>query len=271
MVKRMYFPLVILFWVIMNVLLWRSEMSSHQSSGSRVPIATVWERILTAPDDSALQIFHRGQKIGFCRWVATIDETAMGRTEAEQEAVEGRVRAFTGYTIDLDGNLLLDESPRRLRFALHAVFGVNQAWQKFRLRLNLKPNAWEIEADADTEQLVLRTGGRGSEWEQAVAFADLARPEKLMAQLGLPPAIAGLAAVTRDLKVPDAAVLARGLVWEARSDWFALGHSRVRAYRIEARLLDTHRASVVVSRVGEILRVELPDDIVLVNEAIAAL
>ncbi len=92
-----------------------------------------------------------------------------------------------------------------------------------------------------------------------------------MAQLGLPPAIAGLAAVTRDLKVPDAAVLARGLVWEARSDWFALGHSRVRAYRIEARLLDTHRASVVVSRVGEILRVELPDDIVLVNEAIAAL
>ncbi len=111
MVKRMYFPLVILFWVIMNVLLWRSEMDSHQSNGSRVPIATVWERILTAPDSSALQIFHRGQKIGFCRWVATIDETAIGRTEAEQEAVGGRVRAFTGYTIDLDGNLLLDESP----------------------------------------------------------------------------------------------------------------------------------------------------------------
>ena len=204
-------------------------------------------------------------------------ETRAGIIDAEVSGQSVKLRLpdpkdlRRAYTIDLDGNLLLDESPKRLRFAMHAVFGVDQAWQKFRVRLNLKPNAWEIEADAEAELLVLRTGEPGSEWEQAVAFADLARPEKLMAQFGLPPAIAGLAALTRDLRVPDAAVLARGLAWGARSDWFALGHSRVRVYRIEARLLDTHRASVVVSRVGEILRVELPDDIVLVNEAIAAL
>jgi len=36
-------------------------------------------------------------------------------------------------------------------------------------------------------------------------------------------------------------------------------------------VLDKYRAVVIVSRVGEILRVELPGDVVLVNEAIASL
>lgn len=271
MLKRVYFPLVILFWVVMNVLLWRSEMSSLQNRGSRVPLATVWERMLTAPDDSALQILYRGQKIGFCRWVATIDETAGAATETDPHAIEGRIRGFTGYTIDLDGNLLFEDSTRRLRFATRAEFGTNQVWRKFQLRLNLRPTIWELKADAGAEQVVLRVDEGGGAWEQTLAFADLARPETLLTRLGLPPAIAWLPALVPEFKVPDAVSLAGALTWEARTDWFNLGHSRVRAYRIEAGLLDKYRASVVVSRVGEILRVELPNEIVLVNEAIAAL
>jgi len=271
MLKRVYFPSVILFWVIMNVLLWRSEMSGRQSSGSRVPVAAVWERILTAPDDSSLQILHRGQKIGFCRWVATINETVPLTAEADERLIEGRVQGVTGYTIDLDGNFLFEDSPKRLRFATRVEFSTQQVWQKFQLRLNLKPNLWEIRADAHTEQVNLRTENAGSEWERAFTFAELARPETLLASFGLPPATAWLATLTQGFRVPDPAALALGLTWEARSDWFKLGHSRLRVYRVEARLLDKYRATIVVSRVGEILRVELPDDLVLVNEALVSL
>jgi hypothetical protein len=45
----------------------------------------------------------------------------------------------------------------------------------------------------------------------------------------------------------------------------------VRVYRLQARLLDRYQIVVVVSRVGEILRVELPNGLLLVNEALSTL
>ena len=65
--------------------------------------------------------------------------------------------------------------------------------------------------------------------------------------------------------------LSLGLRWEARNDWLKIGHSQVRVYRLHTRLLDRYQAVVVVSRVGEILRVELPNGLLLVNEALTNL
>ena len=47
-----------------------------------------------------------------------------------------------------------------------------------------------------------------------------------------------------------------------------VGRTELRVYRLEARLLGRYRAVLIVSPVGEILRVELPDDLVMVNEAL---
>ena len=49
------------------------------------------------------------------------------------------------------------------------------------------------------------------------------------------------------------------------------GHTSVRAYRLEATVLDKYRMRVIVSRVGEILRVELPDGWELVNDQLITL
>jgi hypothetical protein len=71
------------------------------------------------------------------------------------------------------------------------------------------------------------------------------------------------------LPMPDAQKpggLSLGLVWEARTDWIAIGHASVRAYRLRARLFDRYEVVVTVSPVGEILRVELPGEWTLVNE-----
>jgi len=45
----------------------------------------------------------------------------------------------------------------------------------------------------------------------------------------------------------------------------------VRAYRLQTRLLDRFQALIFVSSVGEILRIELPDEIILVNDQLTNL
>ena len=68
--SRAGFVVITAFWVTMNVLLWCSESSQHNPSGSLVAAEAVWQKVLTAPDDSSLDIIHYGRKIGFCRWPA---------------------------------------------------------------------------------------------------------------------------------------------------------------------------------------------------------
>ena len=50
-----------------------------------------------------------------------------------------------------------------------------------------------------------------------------------------------------------------------------MGRSSVRAYRLSTRLLDRWAAVLYASPVGEVMRIELPGDIVLVNDALLGL
>jgi hypothetical protein len=60
------------------------------------------------------------------------------------------------------------------------------------------------------------------------------------------------------------------LRWEARYESVKLGHASIRAYRLRLNLLDHFAAVIFVSRVGEILRVELPGGIVLANDQLGS-
>ena len=53
--------------------------------------------------------------------------------------------------------------------------------------------------------------------------------------------------------------------WDSRQDWLKIGSAKLRCYRLQTRVLEKHQATIYVSRVGEILRVELPTNIVLQN------
>ena len=55
--------------------------------------------------------------------------------------------------------------------------------------------------------------------------------------------------------------------WEANNDSMRFGHSKVKVYRLHTKVLGSHEIFIFVSRVGEILWVELPDKIVLSNDA----
>ena len=55
---------------------------------------------------------------------------------------------------------------------------------------------------------------------------------------------------------------------ETRSDWLSVGRSRLKVHRLTARLPGQLEATAFISRAGEILKVQLPDRLLLVNEAI---
>ncbi|HOK76865.1 MAG TPA: hypothetical protein PLW35_03990 [Verrucomicrobiota bacterium] len=275
MIRRLYFSAVILFWVTMNILLWRAEMSGQRGkSGSPVPPDLVWTRILTAPDDSSLEVYHRGRRLGHCRWWANITEPKnQNEQNPDIESIEGRVERITGYTLDLEGNILINTNQPRLRFTWHSEFGSNKAWRNMSLRLYARPLTIDVKADAAAQIITVARRDDESAWERTFTFSDLSKPDKLLGGLGLPFGgllLSGLSAMpSGDLK--SIAKLDLGLNWEAQNDWLEAGNARVRVYRLQARLFDKYHAVVHVSRVGEILRLELPGDLVLVNDAFSKL
>jgi len=54
MTHRLAFAAITLFWLAMNFLLWRSEFAGEGDAARPLPAATVWAKMLTAPDSSNL-------------------------------------------------------------------------------------------------------------------------------------------------------------------------------------------------------------------------
>ena len=265
--SRAFFLFVTAFFVIMNVLLWRAEIAGRNNIGSPVPLETVWQKMITAPDQSALEIRHHGKKLGFCRWIPTIGERKDVDGVVQGDSPEGMVKETMGYDIDVSGNVALDEQ-NRLRFTFDLRLATNSAWQDFSVRLNLRPSQWEVHSTASQKKLRFVTDDGMRRRERVFTYDDLRNPDKILRELGGPLLPGLLALVGLPLDVKQLTAQASHFKWEARNDWLTMGNARIRVYRLRLNLVDRYEISVLVSRVGEILKVELPDDIVLVNEAL---
>ena len=68
------------------------------------------------------------------------------------------------------------------------------------------------------------------------------------------------------LNLNEVTQVATRLRWEARNERLVMGNARVRVYRLQLRLLDGYEVKILVSQIGEVLRVDLPDEIVLIHE-----
>jgi hypothetical protein len=173
--------------------------------------------------------------------------------------------------VDVDGSVLLSEPPRRVRFNWHGDFDTNRVWRLMSLRLTARPNVLEIRADAAAQTLSARLDSRNSTvWERTFTFAEMAKPESLLGAFGGPLALGWLADAAKNAAPAAPTQFALGLNWQARNGWLKIGHAEARVFRLQTRLLDKYQAVLVLSRVGEILRVELPNDLVLVNEALSS-
>src|SRR5438552_13877136 len=143
MISRAALILITVFWITMNVLLWRAEYGPQRAAGASVPPELVWQKMLTAPDSSSLSIFHHGAKIGFCHWMTSVGED-LSKLKGDEAPPEGMIERVTGYRIQFEGNLSLPDVPGRVRFDCNLKLATNQVWEEFSGRLNLRPTVWEV-------------------------------------------------------------------------------------------------------------------------------
>ena len=270
MLPRLFFLLIALFWLTMNFLLWRSEFGGHKQVGSNVSIETVWNKVLTAPDASSLEIFYRGKKIGFCRWATSVGAQA-SKTFSNEFQPEGMVEQPTSYNLDLEGNATLSGTTNRLRFDINLKLSIDRSWEEFTIRANMRPDSWELHATAADQKARFLIDGPVERWEQTFTFADLRNPQVLLREFGGPLAL-GILGGMGNLGLGDPAktnstASTLPIKWDANNDTMRFGHSKVRVYRLRAKLFERYEAFIFVSRVGEILWVELPDQIILSNDA----
>ncbi len=272
--SKLIFTAIAAFWAVMMFLLARAEFGFGGGiSGSIAPEA-VWEKILTAQDTSSLEVHFRGKRVGMCRWASAViqDDALQGETEASL-AAEGRVKRATGYTAELDGTLAISALTNTLRFSLAGSFATNLSLGTWEVRLTLKPLEFSFATTTNSGGIEmgfsdgLRTTRRNFTREQ------LSSPDALLREIAGPAAflVAGQmksALTTAGISTNAAAA---GIRWAAGFDWMNLGHGSLRVYVLRGTLGENLRATIWVSRAGEILRVELPNGIVVVNSELPRL
>lgn len=265
--NRVIFILVTAFWLTMNVLLWQTEFGSRRTEGT-VPVATVWEKILTAADDSSMTLFQRGKLIGtFHLRTAVGEEWSQVSDENVPSAPPDKNR---GYRLRMDGSAVVPELTNRLRFESDLKLDKNREWQELSARVTMRPTTWEIHSVAAEKNIHLKMGGGGNAFNVVLNFSDLQNPGALTYKL-LGPAAAQLSAEAGLPSMPNTTTtMGLGLKWDAYEDTLRIGHTSVQVYRLHTRLLDRYDVNILVSRAGEILRAQLPNDVLLLNDRLAA-
>jgi len=272
---RLWFLFVTVFFVTMNALLWRSEFG-RKSVGSPVPPETVWRRMLESSEGANLEIRHRGQRLGSCEWRPSLLELPTG---ADSSIPEGMVRQITGYRIDVErGSLYLKEFTH-VGFDLDLTLSTNYDVQRLQVNLSLRFRSeprlrYTVRADAEKQELSIRpplteeqAGG-----EQVIPFDELRNPEKLLRRLGGSIVATTLTSLGLPLSQLQASAPSLALQWHAhKGHRVPMGQAQVPVYRLQARWLDRYEINLYVAESGEIFRVDLPDEIVLLNGKLTTL
>ncbi len=265
--SRAVFILVTGFWLTMNVLLWQTEFGSRKSSAS-IPVEIVWEKVLTAADDSSMTVYQKGKLVGACHLQTQVGEE--WSQVDDDNMPSGSPQKGRGYRLQFDGSAILPQWTNRVRFDGDLKLNKNHDWQDVNLRVAMRPLTWEIHSIAAEQMIRLKIQGDLEPIEIAIRFSDLHNPAALTYKLlgsaaGDLVAESGLAAVAG-----NASEMALGVKWDAHEDSIRIGRTAVQVYRLHTRLMDRYEINVIVSRAGEILRVDLPGDYRLINDRLAA-
>ena len=249
----------------MNALLWRAEYGDTDR-GSRVSNDVVLNKIFNAPDASNLRVSQNGTLLGFVHWEIIPDEVYFSGTNQPV----GRVESIKGYTLALDGRIQIETLKTKLRFTLRSILGADLGWQNVSATIDLPPSTWEFAAAATNQVLSVKHDGALGQWERTTPLGQLRNPAALLESFAGPvftPLLEPLLPPITVLGQAGSAPLELGLEWAAYNDAIRLGSTRVRIYRIEAKLPGERVITVLVSRVGEILQVIFPGQLEFTNES----
>lgn len=264
--SRIVFILISAFWVAMNLLLWRAEYGPAKG-GTAVSAETIWEKVLTAPDDSSLNVMYQGKRIGFCRWRTGVgDAWAKVSDENIPSGLHDKTR---GYNLRAEGSVILEESANRIRFEADLQLGGKHELRQMKTRVAIRPTAWDIVCVATNQTIELSVIGENGVMRRTFNMADLQSPMALVSQLIQPFGGDWLPGISSGATGPNNT--STKIEWDATTDWTQIGHTSVQIYKMHTRLLQRFDVNMLVSRAGEILRIELPNDVTLVNDQLHSL
>lgn len=263
MLGRVSLILVTIFWVVMNVLLWRAEFGRGRETVSDVNPDAVIERLLNAPEPSSLEVYHHGAVIGSVDWRPFVVEAA---GTGEEPALDGMVNV-AGYRLDLDLTLRGELPSDRWRVFSSLELDTNRMWQEWIIRVQQRPATWELVARQGQDEIVLRFDEGREHWEKRFSLAELSNPRTALG----PYALLLPGPLGRSLTQFNADTARDSFRWRASNDWLRVGRNRLRVYRLAASLFGNYEAAVYLSRAGEVLKVQLPDTFLLVNKQLPAL
>lgn len=226
--SRAVFILVTAFWVTMNVLLWQTEFGSRKSGGA-VPVEIVWEKILTAADDSSLTVYRYGKLMGACHLQTEVGE--QWSQIGDENMPSGLPKKTRGYRLRLDGSVVVPELTNRFRFEGDLKLDRKRTWQEVNARLTMRPYVWEVHSVAAEQIMHLKFDGSDGPSEVVLRFSDLKNPVTLSYKLlgssaGEFAAEAGVAG--------NASSIALGVKWDAHEDALRIGRTSVQVYRVHA-------------------------------------
>lgn len=269
MFSRILLGLLAIFWAVMTGLLWRSEYLGGNLSAIPVDPGSVWQRILTSPDSSSLAIMHQGERLGFCHLITGVGSSLdqAGSTNAP----EGMVRNIECYRMDFSGSLDGLDNGANLRFDGAITLSDRQAWEHFQLQLISRP--WFVTMESKRDEDVLHLSVQGPEFStrRNLRLSELNNPAAVIGDILNP--IVPLAAGLLPLPVHGHS-LEPGqttLEWVATTDRLVINNSPSQIYRLELNAPEGLEMVILVSRAGEILRVDLPRNFKMVNEALPGL
>lgn len=256
-----------LFWVAMTGLLWWVEYGPTRFRGTPVPPEAVWQKMLTSPDSSSLAIMHRGERIGFCHVVATV--AGVAGAGGASPPPEGMVRHVGGYQLDVTGSLHPPDSDLRLRFSVRLLLTPEQEWSGLHVELVSRPTTIEASVEVEKGVLNLSVDSPNARFQRSLRLAEFHSTESVLQEI-LGPAAAFIPDLSPfSLEGASLPGMGTGLEWVAATDQFKVRQTSVPAYRLSSRLFEGSSVVLIISRAGEILRVELPDDMVWVNDALS--
>lgn len=250
-----------LFWAAMLGLLCWSEFGGQRHLGTGASVETVWNKILTCPDSSAMNVKIDGESIGYCQWKPEIIEGGVRSTGSDDvENLEGMIRQVLGYNIQMTSSFGFPDSGERFRIGASVDFSDEKQWERLKLEFRNNDQSLAVQTSAAEKELQWTTDGETFE----LTYDQLRDPTKLFGRFGGPLAAMALSNVPFLPQGESTASLASSIKWKASYSWIKILNQRVRCYELSTRVFDS-QIKVFVSLVGEILRVELPSGIELIN------
>ena len=255
MTARLTFLGITAFWITMNVLLWRNEFGS-QGGDMPVPLQLVWHKILTAPDASSLSVYQSGERTGYCELSTSVGQQ-MATMDDSRPPPEG-FPTRTGYQLHFAGNVALGDFTNRLKFDGQIEFSSKRSWEEINLKITSHLAVVEIHSLATNQLVHVRIISDNEILERDVPFADLENPGTLIRTFTGNFADALLGSVD----LPDFMSETGGqkIQWLSRRTRLKIGAETVPVYRLETSILG-RPITVDVSTLGEVLRIQMPDNI----------